>query len=235
MDNFWQFWQILTILTLYICWIFLQLRQFSTILTIEKTVPGDFWHLRHWLQFWQLRCWIQTISITWQLIVTLDSNCNSCDVLWSVLPILWRGVLGVVHIVYCAMLNQIVQYNYEPVYSNPPLNAKFMCWCTMYILLIVKMVAPLRKACCKKAQHSTKEVGQSDMCSPNNPLRQFSRLWKKKYFAITYTVHSVCSMYCTHITMSILHSACTLCLCSAQCLCSVRALKGGGSLPGWRH
>ena len=49
-------------------------------LTIGKTVL-ETWHLRHWLQFWQLRTWIQTIILTWQLIVTLDSIRNSCDVL----------------------------------------------------------------------------------------------------------------------------------------------------------
>ena len=48
-------------------------------LTIWKTVL-ETWHLRHWLQFWQLRTWIQTIILTWQLIVTLDSIRNSCDV-----------------------------------------------------------------------------------------------------------------------------------------------------------
>ena len=44
-------------------------------LTIGKTVL-ETWHLRHWLQFWQLRTWIQTIILTWQLIVTLDSIRN---------------------------------------------------------------------------------------------------------------------------------------------------------------
>ena len=48
-------------------------------LTIGKTVL-ETWHLRHWLQFWQLRTWIQTIILTWQLIVTLDSIRNSCNV-----------------------------------------------------------------------------------------------------------------------------------------------------------
>ena len=47
-------------------------------LTIGKTVL-ETWHLRHWLQFWQLRTWIQTIILTWQLIVTLDSIRSSCD------------------------------------------------------------------------------------------------------------------------------------------------------------
>ena len=50
------------------------------ILTIGKTVL-ETWHLRHWLQFWRLRTWIQSIIVTWQLIVTLDSIRNSCDVL----------------------------------------------------------------------------------------------------------------------------------------------------------
>ena len=48
-------------------------------LTIGKTVL-ETWHLRHWLQFWQLRTWIQTIILTWQLIATLGSIRNSCDV-----------------------------------------------------------------------------------------------------------------------------------------------------------
>ena len=42
-----------------------------------------------WLQFWQLRTSIQTIFVTWQLRVTLDSICNSCDVYedghWSII------------------------------------------------------------------------------------------------------------------------------------------------------
>ena len=54
-------------------------RQF---LTIGKTVL-ETWQLRHWLQFWQLRTWIQTIILTWQLTVTLDSIRNSCDVLFT--------------------------------------------------------------------------------------------------------------------------------------------------------
>ena len=73
--QFWQFWQFLTILENF--GQFWQLRQF---LTIGKTVL-ETWHLRHWLQFWQLRTWIQTIILTWQLIATLDSILNSCDVL----------------------------------------------------------------------------------------------------------------------------------------------------------
>ena len=50
------------------------------ILTIWRTV-WETWHLRHRLQFWRLRTWIQSIIVTWQLIVTLDSIHNSCDVL----------------------------------------------------------------------------------------------------------------------------------------------------------
>ena len=75
MTNFDHFWYFLIILTT------------ETIKTIFdnfdnwKDSPGDLWHLRHWLQFWQLRTWIQTIIVTWQLIVTLDSIRNSCDVL----------------------------------------------------------------------------------------------------------------------------------------------------------
>ena len=58
-------------------------------LTIGKTVL-ETWHLRHWLQFWQLRTWIQTIILTWQLIVTLDSICNSCDVFCNVQIVKWN-------------------------------------------------------------------------------------------------------------------------------------------------
>ena len=56
-------------------------------LTIGKTVL-ETWHLRHWLQFWQLRTWIQTIILTWQLIVTLDSIRNSCDVYLTLFSVL---------------------------------------------------------------------------------------------------------------------------------------------------
>ena len=41
------------------------------------------------LQFWQLRTWIQTIILTWQLILTLDSIRNSCDVYYSEMG--WMG------------------------------------------------------------------------------------------------------------------------------------------------
>ena len=65
-------------------------------LTIGKTVL-ETWHLRHWLQFWQLRTWIQTIILTWQLIATLDSIRNSCDVFpWSL-------------IVFQMMISKIIQ------------------------------------------------------------------------------------------------------------------------------
>ena len=70
--NFW--WQFLTILN--------SLNNFGQFFAIGKAVP-ETWHLRHWLQFWQLRTWIQSIILTWQLIVTLDSIRNSCDVFLS--------------------------------------------------------------------------------------------------------------------------------------------------------
>ena len=55
------------------------LRHWLQFLTISDNIdnPRDFWLLRHWLQFWQLRTWIQSIILTWQLIVTLDSIRNS--------------------------------------------------------------------------------------------------------------------------------------------------------------
>ena len=66
----------MTLSTLSTFCILIILRQ---ILTIWKTV-WETWHLRHRLQFWRLRAWIQSIIVNWQLIVTLDSIHNSCDV-----------------------------------------------------------------------------------------------------------------------------------------------------------
>ena len=68
------------------------------ILTIEKTVL-ETWHLRHWLQFWRLRTWIQSIIVTWQLIVTLDSIRNSCDVLRVEMSKRRGGFFGCLNIV----------------------------------------------------------------------------------------------------------------------------------------
>ena len=66
----------MTLSTLSTFCILIILRQ---ILTIWRTV-WETWHLRHRLQFWRLRTWIQSVIVTWQLIVTLDSIRNSCDV-----------------------------------------------------------------------------------------------------------------------------------------------------------
>ena len=45
----------------------------------KKSKPRDLGPLRHWLQFnWEPE--FMTIFVTWQLIVTLDSIRNSCDV-----------------------------------------------------------------------------------------------------------------------------------------------------------
>ena len=96
--KFWQFWsflQFFTISTILIS--FLQCWQFLTIddnfhnsdncfchFDNWKDNPGDLWNLRHWLQLWQLTTWIMTTFVTWQLIVTLDSIRNSCDVfVWT--------------------------------------------------------------------------------------------------------------------------------------------------------
>ena len=46
--------------------------------TPSKSNPRDLWHLRYWLQYWEPR--FMTIFVTWELIVTLDSIRNSCDV-----------------------------------------------------------------------------------------------------------------------------------------------------------
>ena len=43
---------------------------------------------------WQLRTWIQTIILTWQLIVTLDSIRNSCDVFGHLLITLIKCLKG---------------------------------------------------------------------------------------------------------------------------------------------
>ena len=71
-DNFghfqqsWQFWQFLTIFT---------------ILTIEKTnlETCDIWDTDYNSDNWEHE--FMTIFVTWQLILTLDSIRNSCDVL----------------------------------------------------------------------------------------------------------------------------------------------------------
>ena len=45
-----------------------------------KDNPGDLWHLRHWLHSDNWEPEFMTIIVIWQLIVTLDSIRNSCDV-----------------------------------------------------------------------------------------------------------------------------------------------------------
>ena len=84
-DNCGQF----EILTIMLSWQFRQLKQFWQLffLTILQRQSWRLQHLRHWLHFWQLRTWIQTIFVTWQIRVTLDSISNSCDVL-SIFPFL---------------------------------------------------------------------------------------------------------------------------------------------------
>ena len=82
-----------TILTIVNVWQFRQLKfvwHFFYHFDNCKDNPGDLWHLRHWLQFWQLRTRIQTIFVTWQLRVTLDSICNSCDVCVRSGSQIWR-------------------------------------------------------------------------------------------------------------------------------------------------
>ena len=65
-DNFWEFWQL---------W------QFLTISTIENTVleTCDIWDTAYNSNNWEPE--FMTIFVIWQLIVTLDSIRNSCDVL----------------------------------------------------------------------------------------------------------------------------------------------------------
>ena len=69
----------------------------------------NLWHLRHWLQYWQLRTWNHDIFVTWQLIVTLDSIRNSCDVLtlpWAVM-FLWN--------VFSSLVNGCLWFGLWPV------------------------------------------------------------------------------------------------------------------------
>ena len=87
-DHFWQFWPFLKLLTIWTIFTFFDNFDNSDNCFCHfdnwKDNPEDLWHLRHWLQFWQLRTWIMTIFVTWQLIVTLDSIRNSCDVFVNV-------------------------------------------------------------------------------------------------------------------------------------------------------
>ena len=78
-EIFWQFGQFSTILT--ICWQFLQfLTIVFTILTIEKTIleTCDIWDTDYNSDNWEPE--FMTIFVAWQLRVTLDGICNSCDV-----------------------------------------------------------------------------------------------------------------------------------------------------------
>ena len=116
LDNLWHFLQLFTILKkltilaifynfdnvdifdkLWPLWHWLQFWQLRT--RIHDN-PWDLWPLGHWLQFWQLRTWIHEIFVTWQLIVTLDSIRNSCDVLLVFFNI-YRLVLQNISIDFC--------------------------------------------------------------------------------------------------------------------------------------
>ena len=94
LDNFWQFWQIWTILTIF----FYNFDNFNffynlelmtiqkiafAILTIEKTIleTCDIWNTDYNSDNWEPE--FMTIFVIWQLIVTLDSIRNSCDVFFS--------------------------------------------------------------------------------------------------------------------------------------------------------
>ena len=102
-NNFWQFWNILKILAIFTFFLqFLQFEFFFTILTIFdnwrqfsqfRQLHLPFWKLKR--QSWRLVTFetlitiltiltienlTMTIFVTWQLIVTLDSIRNSCNV-----------------------------------------------------------------------------------------------------------------------------------------------------------
>ena len=103
LNNFLQFWNFLTILTIFTIFYnfdnfnffynfdnFLQLTTVFTIqtiafaiLTIEKTIleTCDIWDTDYNSDNWEPE--FMTIFVTWQLIVTLDSIRNSCDVLYN--------------------------------------------------------------------------------------------------------------------------------------------------------
>ena len=81
-DNFDDHWQFLTIFTM--CDTFWQCWNFDSLDNWNNKDNYLFYHFdnfkRQSWKFWQLRTWIQTIFVTWQLRVTLDSIHNSCDV-----------------------------------------------------------------------------------------------------------------------------------------------------------
>ena len=94
-DNCWQFLPFFTILTIYR--IFDDCGQFGqfrfclqgwqivfAILAIEKTIleTCDIWHTDYNFDNWEPE--FMTIFVTWQLIVTLDSIRNSCDVFHNI-------------------------------------------------------------------------------------------------------------------------------------------------------
>ena len=101
----------MTLSTLSTFCILIILRQ---ILTIWRTV-WETWHLRHRLQFWRLRTWIQSIIVTWQLIVTLDSIHNSCDVLnnLKVAPGRWDSVKNITHTYLYLWCPALIHYDHQ--------------------------------------------------------------------------------------------------------------------------
>ena len=117
-DILWQFWTIFGQ--------FWQLRQF---LTNGKTVL-ETRHLRHWVQFWRLSSWIQAIILTWQLIVTLDSIRNSCDVLYILRSEsqLWQSVAERwwMKTEFCLLLFPI-----SPLCWGSTLSQNKWSWCQM--------------------------------------------------------------------------------------------------------
>ena len=73
--NFWQFWQSLTIEKLLTVLIIL------TIMTKTIPVTCDIWNTDYISDNWEPE-FTTIYGNTWQLRVTLDSICNSCDVLY---------------------------------------------------------------------------------------------------------------------------------------------------------
>ena len=103
--QFWPFLQVFTILTILTFvynfdnwrqfrqlllpfWQFLTIQTIAfAILTIEKTIleTCDIWDTDYNSDNWELE--FMTIFVTWQLIVTLDSIRNSCDVYLKEMPV----------------------------------------------------------------------------------------------------------------------------------------------------
>ena len=144
-DNFWQFGQFLKIWTICKdCWQFWQFLTNWNFLTI-LTIIDNFWQFWHFLTILETcDIWdtdynsdnsepeFMTFFVTWQLRVTLDSICNSCDVL-SLNTVHMLGLLSILslflsspgHWTVCVLRQRTFQHIFiikyrvlTPVYIN---------------------------------------------------------------------------------------------------------------------